>query len=290
MRRREFAVLIGPSLLVMVGLLVLPLVRTVQWSFQEVAYGQVGTFVGLSNYTQALTDPRFGRAVFFTVLLTTIVTAIILVIGYLIAIGVNGLGALRPYILGSMLVAYVLPGVVGAVSFSWLFDSNFGGVLNLAMQRLTGQEFLWFTDTWPNRVMIIAHTVWHLLPFSVLMILAGLQGVPKELREAATIDGASAWKMHLWVIIPTMRGIIGFVCLITIMDVLRTFDSLIPLSPQADAIGNESIMYYVFDNAFRDGSQQLGLGSAVNVLSILLILICLFPFIRDLLKEAKTKA
>jgi ABC-type sugar transport system permease subunit len=96
--------------------------------------------------------------------------------------------------------------------------------------------------------------------------------------------------MHLYVIIPTMRGIIGFVCLITIMDVLRTFDSLIPLSPQADAIGNESIMFYVFDNAFRDGSQQLGLGSAVNVLSIVIILICLFPFIRDLLKEAKAKA
>ncbi|PPB48753.1 hypothetical protein C4K88_13640 [Arthrobacter pityocampae] len=290
MRRREFAVLIGPSLLVMLGLLVFPLIRTVQWSFQQVSYGSPGVFVGLSNYTQALSDPRFGRAVFFTLLLTGIVTALILLVGYLVAVGVNGLGRLRPYVLGSMLVAYVLPGVVGAVSFSWLFDSNFGGVLNLVIERLTGQEFLWFTDTWPNRVMIIAHTVWHLLPFSVLMILAGLQGVPKELREAATIDGASAWKMHLYVIIPTMRGIVGFVCLITIMDVLRTFDSLIPLSPQADAIGNESIMFYVFDNAFRDGSQRLGLGSAVNVLSIVIILICLFPFIRDLLKEAKAKA
>lgn len=290
MRRREFWMLMGPSVLVMFGLLVVPLVRTVQWSFQQVSYGTPGTFVGLSNYTQALTDPRFGRAVFFTVFLTLVVTAIMLVVGYLVAIGVNNLGKLRPYILGAMLVAYVLPGVVGAVSFAWLFDQNFGGVLNLLIERLTGQNFLWFTDTWPNRVVLVAHTVWHLLPFAVLMILAGVQGVPNELREAARIDGASAWKMHLYVIIPTMRGIIGFVCLITIMDVLRTFDSLIPLSPQADAIGNESIMFYVFDTAFRDGSQQLGLGSAVNVLSIILILICLFPFIRDLLKEAKAKA
>ena len=290
MRRREFWLLMGPSVLVMFGLLVVPLVRTVQWSFQQVSYGTPGTFVGLSNYTDALTDPRFGRAVFFTVFLTLMVTAIMLVLGYLVAIGVNNLGKLRPYILGAMLVAYVLPGVVGAVSFSWLFDQNFGGVLNLLIETLTGQRFLWFTDTWPNRVVLVAHTVWHLLPFAVLMILAGVQGVPNELREAARIDGASAWKMHLYVIIPTMRGIIGFVCLITIMDVLRTFDSLIPLSPQADAIGNESIMFYVFDTAFRNGSQQLGLGSAVNVLSIILILICLFPFIRDLLKEAKAKA
>lgn len=290
MRRREFWLLMGPSLLVMLGLLVIPLVRTIQWSFQKVEYGSPGDFIGLSNYTQALTDARFGRAVLFTLLLTVIVTATILVLGYLIATGMNGLGKLRPYILGAMLVSYVLPNIVGAVSFSWLFDQNFGGAVNYVIQAVTGQNILWFTDTWPNRVMVIAHTVWHLLPFSMLMILAGLQGVPKELREAATIDGASPGKTHLYVIIPTIRGILGFVCLITIMDVLRTFDNLIPLSPQADAIGNESIMLYVFDTAFRNGSAQLGLGSAINVLAILLILICLFPFIRGLLKEAKAKA
>ena len=280
----------GPSLLVMLGLLVVPLVRTIQWSFQKVQYGSPGDFIGLGNYTLALSDPRFGRAVLFTLLLTLVVTAAILVLGYLIANGMNGLGRLRPVILGAMLVAYVLPNIVGAVSFSWLFDQNFGGVVNFVIQSLTGSNILWFTETWPNRIMVMAHTVWHLLPFSMLMILAGLQGVPAELREAAKIDGATTWKTHLYVIIPTIRGILGFVCLITIMDVLRTFDNLIPLSPQADAIGNESIMLYVFDMAFRDGSEQLGLGSAINVLSILLILVCLYPFIRGLLKEAKAKA
>ncbi|MDR6687723.1 multiple sugar transport system permease protein/N,N'-diacetylchitobiose transport system permease protein [Arthrobacter sp. 1088] len=290
MRGREFSVLMGPSLLVMFGLLVVPLVRTIQWSFENVQYGSPGDFVGLSNYAHALTDPRFGRALVFTLLLTVIVTAVILVLGYLIAIGMNGLGRLRPIILGAMLVAYVLPTIVGAVSFSWLFDQNFGGAVNYVIHAITGQDVLWFTETWANRVMIIAHTVWHMLPFSMLMILAGLQGVPNELREAAKIDGANTPKTHFYIIIPTIRGVLGFVCLITIMDVLRTFDNLIALSPQADAIGNESIMLYVFDSAFRDGAQQLGLGSAINVLSILLIIICLFPFIRGLLKEAKAKA
>ncbi|WP_125613814.1 carbohydrate ABC transporter permease [Specibacter cremeus] len=290
MRRREFTLLMAPSLLVMVGLLVVPLVRTIQWSFQKVQYGTPGEFIGLKNYSQALSDPRFGRAVLFTLLLTVVVTVAILVLGYLVATGMNGLGKLRPVVLGAMLVAYVLPNVVGAVSFSWLVDENFGGVVNYVIHALTGADVLWFTETWPNRILLIAHTVWHLLPFSMLMILAGLQGVPAELREAAKIDGATAWTTHRYVIIPTIRGVLGFVCLITIMDVLRTFDSLIPLSPQADAIGNESIMLYVFDVAFRNGSQQLGLGSAINVLSILLILACLFPFIRGLLKEAKAKA
>ena len=287
MRKREFWLLVGPSMLVMFGLLVVPLYRTIQWSFQEVEYGAVGVFVGLQNYTAALTDARFGRAVLFTVVLTLVVTAFLVVLGYIIATLVNQIGKLRPVVLGILLVAYVLPAVVGSAAFSWLFDTNFGGVANLFFTRLTGAEILWFTDVWPNRVMIILFTIWHLLPFSMLIILAGLQGVPDEIIEAAEIDGATSLKSHLYVIVPTIRGVLFFVTLISIMDVLRTFDQLIPLAPQAVEIGNESIMLYIYNIAFREGSEQLGLGSAVSVLTILLILLMLTPFIRDTFKEAK---
>jgi multiple sugar transport system permease protein/N,N'-diacetylchitobiose transport system permease protein len=160
-------------------------------------------------------------------------------------------------------------------------------VANLLFTKLTGAEILWFTDVWPNRVMITLFTIWHLLPFSMLIILAGLQGVPDEIIEAANIDGATSLKSHLYVIVPTIRGVLFFVTLISIMDVLRTFDQLIPLAPQAVEIGNESIMLYIYNIAFREGSERLGLGSAVSVLTILLILLMLTPFIRDTFKEAK---
>jgi ABC-type sugar transport system permease subunit len=190
-------------------------------------------------------------------------------------------------VLGIMLVSYVLPNLVGAVAFSWLFDDNFGGLANHILSFFTGTQFLWFTDQVPNAILIIANTVWFLLPFAMLVILAGLQGVPGELREAAKIDGANTLQTHFHVIIPSIRGVLGFVALITIMDVLRLFDSLIPLSPQAALIGNETIMLYVYSVAFANGAQQLGLGSAVNVLTILLILIMLIPFIRGMFQEAK---
>jgi multiple sugar transport system permease protein/N,N'-diacetylchitobiose transport system permease protein len=274
-------------MLVMFGLLVVPLYRTIEWSFEEVQYGAEGVFVGLQNYAAALTDPRFGRAVLFTVGLTLVVTAFLVLLGYIIANLVNQLGKLRPVVLGILLVAYVLPAVVGSAAFSWLFDTNFGGVANLVFTRLTGTEILWFTDVWPNRVMIILFTIWHLLPFSMLIILAGLQGVPDEIIEAARIDGATSLKSHLFVIVPTIRGVLFFVTLISIMDVLRTFDQLIPLAPQAVEIGNESIMLYIYNIAFREGSERLGLGSAVSVLTILLILLMLTPFIRDTFKESR---
>lgn len=91
MRRREFVGLVAPSVLVMGGLLVLPLYRTVEWSLQRVNYGETGTFVGLENYGAALTDPRLGRAVLFTVGLTLAVVAALVVGGYLLAVMVNRL-------------------------------------------------------------------------------------------------------------------------------------------------------------------------------------------------------
>ena len=111
--------------------------------------------------------------------------------------------------------------------------------------------------------------------------------MPDEIIEAAEIDGATSLKSHLYVIVPTIRGALFFVTLISIMDVLRTFDQLIPLAPQAVEIGNESIMLYIYNIAFREGSEQLGLGSAVSVLTILLILLMLTPFIRDTFKESR---
>lgn len=289
MKAREFWLLFAPSLVVMGGLLVLPLIRTVQWSFENVHYGTPGTFVGLDNFADALTDERFGRAVYFTVVVTIITTLILLVLGYLVAIGLNRLTKSRPLVLGIMLVSYVLPNLVGAVAFSWLFDDNFGGVVNHLIGFFTGSEVLWFTDKVPNAILVIANTVWHMLPFAMLIILAGLQGVPVELREAATIDGANSFQTHVHVIIPTIRGVLGFVTLITIMDVLRMFDNLIPLSPQAASIGNESIMLYVYSVAFADGAEKLGLGSAINVLTIILILVMLIPFMRGTFKEAKAE-
>lgn len=287
MRKREYAALIAPSVVVMFGFLVVPLYRTIRWSFERVSYGSPGKFIGLSNYTGALTDARFGEAVLFTVGLTLTTTAVLVALGYVIATLINQIGRVRPLILGILLISYVLPHVVGAAAFSWLFDSNFGGVANYLLSSVTGQEILWFTDPWPNRVMIALNVIWSQLPFAMLIILAGLQGVPEEVIESSKIDGASTLNRHWHVIIPSIRGVLGFAILISIMDILRIFDNLVPLAPQAVSIGNESIMLYIYNKAFREGNQNLGVGSAVSVLTIVLILIMLAPFIRNVFREAK---
>jgi ABC-type sugar transport system permease subunit len=290
MKRRQFWALVAPSVIVMFGLMLLPLYRTLRWSFESVNYGEAGSFIGLENYATALSDPRLGRAVLFTVGLTVVVAVVCIVFGYILATLVNRLGRMRPFVLGILLISYVSPQVVGAVAFSWMFDSNFGGIVNYLLNSVSGGAFgepLWFTATWPNRLIITLNVIWFMLPFAMLMILAGLQGVSEETLEAAEIDGAGPLQRHWFIIIPSIRGVIGFVVLILTMDVIRVFDSLIPLAPQSLTNGNESLMVYIYRIAFSEASRNLGLGSAISVLTIILILILLFPSIRSIVKEAR---
>ncbi|MEP6631681.1 MAG: hypothetical protein ABJA89_14525, partial [Lapillicoccus sp.] len=105
--------------------------------------------------------------------------------------------------------------------------------------------------------------------------------------EAAQIDGASWWQQQRYVVIPSLGPLIAFISLITIMDGLRIFDALIPLSPSAVSLGNESVMLYVYNVAFAAGDQKVGLGSAVSVLTMIIIFILLVPFIRQTYREVR---
>ena len=192
--------------------------------------------------------------------------------------------------LGLLLVPYVIPHIVGATMFSWLFNSNYGGVITWAIERVTGIEILWMTDTWPNRILLALNIIWSMLPFAMLIIMAGLQAVPDEILEAAKMDGASPVRTHLErhraehprgprASSPSSRSWTSSGC-----STLGRRSRL-----RRSQIGNESIMLYIYNVAFRDGGQDLGLGSAINVLLILLIVVLLCPFIRGVAREGKTR-
>lgn len=287
MKKREFWSLLAPSLVVMLGLLVVPLFMTIKWSFQRVNYGSPGEWVGLGNYMQAFSDERFLRSLLFTTGFTLTTTLIIVILAYVLAVMVNRTTWPRPIILGFLLVPYVIPNIVGAAAFGWLFNDNFGGIFNHLIAIFGVHDVAWFTEVWPNRILLVLATIWSLLPFAILMILAGLQGVSREIIEASQIDGANLFARHWHVILPSIRGVMGFVVLILIMDIFRAFDQIVPLAPTATQLGNESVMLYVYNIAFREGSPQLGLGSAVNIVSICVILFLLYPSIRNVLREAR---
>lgn len=285
MRTRTFFALSLPAIGLMVALLVVPLIATLDWSFQNIPVGEPGVFNGLANYRELLTSPRFIQAAEFTIGFALVVTAIKVVFGYAIAMLLNKVRWGRPIFLGMLLSTYVVPTVVGALDFSWLFNDVFGGPVNRLLD-LFGIQINWLVDEWPARALLSMHLVWHEIPFAILIFYAGLQGLPKEPMEAAELDGANWWQRQRYIVIPGLGRLVSFVCVIGIMDSLKVFDSIRIITPAASQLGTESLMTYVFQIALND-SYRLGIGSAVNVMTIVITLILLMPFLRSTWRDAR---
>ncbi len=287
MTRREFAWFVGPSALLMAGLLVVPLAMTVVWSFQDVDYSGPGRWVGLANYTETLSSDRFLSAAAVTVGFTLVIVAGQLVLGYAVALMLDRVRRGRHVLLGLLLVSFVVPQVVGALVFSWLFDDAFGGLANWLL-AFVGLNVNWLTEVWPARSLVVAHSLWHVLAFPVLVFLAGLQTLPAEQLEAADLDGAGWARKQRFVVVPMLSRFFTFVALIAVMDGLRLFDSIRMITPNARNVGTETVMVYVYDVALGD-SQRLGLGSAISVLTVVATMIVLAPFVRRTYRDMSAR-
>lgn len=288
MRARTFFALSGPAVGLMTLLLVVPLFATLVWSFQNVPVGKPGTWTGLANYTELISSSRFRGAAVFTVGFAIAATVLKVVIGYAIALLLNNVRTGRAVFLGIILATYVVPTVVGALDFSWLFNDVFGGPVNRVLE-VFGVNIQWLVDTWPARALLLMHITWHEVPFAVLILFAGMQSLSKGQMEAATLDGANWLQRQRFVVIPGLSRMLVFVCVISLMDDLKVFDSVRIITPAASNLGTESLMSYVFQVALND-SYRLGIGSAVNVLTILITLVLLIPFVRTTWRDARGTA
>lgn len=287
MRRREFVAGVAPAVILMGGLLAVPLLYTVVWSFQKVSYGSPGQWVGFDNYLHALQDPMFHAAVGFTIGFALVDTALVLILGYALALLLNRARRGRSVFLGVLLVPYVIPAIISATAFSWLFDNNFGGLANYLLQKVTGTQVEWFTSTWANRSLILLEALWAGAPFFMLVFLGALKGVPQEQIEASSVDGANWWQRQRFVVIPWMAPMFRFLALTSLMGTLGLFDALVPLAPNAQTVGTQSVSLYVYQNAFARDEQNLGLGSAVNLLMLVVLFLLTAPFVRRMYREVK---
>ena len=196
-----------------------------------------------------------------------------LALGLCIALGVNALPRMfrGPTIFISLLPMIVTP-LIGSLILFWMIDAR--GILGAALQRLFDDPDLSLkaspTLTW---VMLIVYGVWHSAPFSFIVLYAGLQTVPGDTLEAATIDGASRWQRVRYVVIPYMAPLVVFITLMQLMDNFRVFEPVVGFSASANATSLSYIIY----NDLRGDIQRFGSAGATSVLTILGIAILLTP-------------
>jgi trehalose/maltose transport system permease protein len=263
--------LLLPALAVVAFVAIYPLGKTVYQGFtnQEFLAGIEPTkWVGLQNYRDLWHDTIFRQSVWETIKFTLITVSFEFVLGIIIALVVNsnfkGRGAMR----AAMLVPWAIPTVVAAQMWKWMFDDVFG-VINDAGVRLhiLNHSVAWISQPSTALAAVSAVDIWKTTPFVALLLLAGLQVIPRDLYEAADVDGASKWQQFWRITLPLLRPAILVTLIFRTLDALRVFDVFYVF--YGNRPDTQTMAIYAQSTIVSDG--HVGYGSAISVAIFLII-------------------
>jgi len=263
--------LLLPALAVVAFVAIYPLGRTVYQSFtnQEFLAGLEPTKrVGLDNYHRLIHDTIFRDTVVLTIKFTVITVSIEFVLGLIIALAVNSSFKGRGVMRAIMLVPWAIPTVVAAKMWVWMLDDTYGVVNDLGVRtHVLSHPHAWLAQ--PKTVLLSACAVdiWKTTPFVALLLLAGMQVIPKDLYEAASVDGASQLQQFWRITFPLLRPAILVTLIFRTLDALRAFDVFQVLFGYR--LGAQSMAVYNQSTIVQDG--HVGYGAAMSVAIFLII-------------------
>ncbi len=273
-RRRLIGLLyVTPAILFVLLFTAFPLVGMVAMSFTNWSLISPPKFVGLNNFQAALSDGQFWSALGYTLKYTLLITPILMVGGYLLALLVAPNSPLRRTTRGIIFVPVVIGLGVSSLLWVWLFDPTFG-LINKALSDLGLIEkpiqFLGVDadlSTWS----IIASVVWKVLGFGMILFVAAIQAIPSEINEATMVDGATFWQRTRRVTLPLTRRTILLVTLVSVVGSLLAFDQFYIMTAGQPFNQTATAVFFIYKNSFP--FLHLGYGAALSLILATIILV-----------------
>jgi multiple sugar transport system permease protein len=263
-----------PAAAFLILFLAYPLGLGIWLSFTDARIGRGGVFVGIENYEWIVEDYKFLLSVFNTIFYTFVASILKFVIGLYLAILLNNYLPFRAVIRAIVLVPFIVPTVLSAIAFWWIFDPQFSIVSwSLRQIGVIDGNIDFLGDAWNARWSVIFANVWRGVPFIAITLLAGLQTVPPSLYEAATIDGASRWQMFRHITYPLLTPIIAVVMTFSVLFTFTDFQ-LIKVLTNGGPAGATELMATLSYNTAILGS-KIGEGAAVSTAMIPFLLACI---------------
>jgi multiple sugar transport system permease protein len=251
-----------PAVAFLVLFLAYPLALGIWLSFTDARLGRPGVFIGTENYEWLWDDSIFWVSVFNTLLYTTVASAVKFAVGLYLALLLNENLPFKAIIRAVVLIPFIVPTVLSAIAFWWLFDSQFS-IISWSLKKLhlisTNIDFL--GDPWTARWSVIFANIWRGVPFIAITLLAGLQTVSPSLYEAATIDGASAWQRFRFITYPLLTPIIAVVMTFSVLFTFTDFQLIWVLTKGGPVNATHLMATLSYQRAILGG--HLGEGSAI---------------------------
>src|SRR5215475_7146847 len=277
--------IVTPPVLFLLLFLGYPFFYGVYLSFFQREVARPATFIGFGNFVKLWNDPIFWLAVRNTILFTAAATVLKASLGLAMALVMNQDFKMKAFTRAMLLLPFIVPTVLSTVAWQWIFDPGMGLFNRLLVTSglaTTGPS--WLGNPALAMTSIIMVNTWRGLPFFGISILAGLQTIPAELHESATIDGAGAWGRFRYVTLPSLLPVIFIVTTFSIIITFFDFQLVYVLTGGGPANSTHLMATYAYSLSM--GAGQMGLGSAVAlsmvpVLGLLLVLLTVYVRKRD---------
>lgn len=239
-----------PNMILFFTFMIIPIFMSFYYS--TVKWNGLGTpqFIGLENYFYIFKDKVFLRSMLNTVYYSVATVPLLMVIALFFAVLLNSRIPLRGIIRSSIYAPAVVSTVVVGTVFNWIFQDQLG-LINYILTSLGGKAIAWANDTRFAMIMIIVGTIWQKAGYNMVIYLAGLQGIPHDLLEAATIDGASTWQKFRYITLPLLKNTHVFVMVTCLINSFRSFDLIYTMTQGGPLNSTKTIVMYVYEQAFN---------------------------------------
>lgn len=259
-----------PALVLLGIFFFIPFIQTLVLSLSDYSQSLYSPgFAGVQNYITVFKDPIFIKVLLNTFVFLLIAVPFLTIFPLFLAILINQ--KLRGIRLYKVLIylPVVVSIVVCAIAFKWLYAQE--GILNYILSLLHINPIGWLTDTRFSLISVALVTIWKGIGYYMVIYLAALMSVPKELYEACEIDGASVWQKHLNVTIPHLMPTIALVSTISAISAMKVFAEIYVMTKGGPLNSSKTIVYYIYERAFEN--LDLGIASAMAVILLVIVLI-----------------
>ena len=246
---------------------------TQEWTIRSFVTGEA-PFVGLRNYADVLTNPVFPQIAWQTFLFVTVSLVFQYVLGLTLAVFFARRFPLSTTLRSLILLPWLLPLVVSATTWRWMFNQDFGIINSL----LGGADIGWLTDTSVSLWAVIIANIWLGIPFNMTILYGGLQEIPEELYEAGALDGATGWRAFRHITWPMLRPVVTVVLVLGVVYTLKVLDVILGLTNGGPANSTQTISTFSYDMSFRQF--DFGAGAALGNILIVISLVFAVVYLR----------
>ena len=274
---------LAPLAVYLAAFYVYPLYRNLDLSLRDYTVRSFvagdAPFSGWDNFRTVLDDPTFGPALRHTMLFTFVSIAFQYALGLALAVFFNRHFRLAGTLRALFLIPWLLPLIVSASTWSWMFNSE-SGVINYALGLVGASPVDWLTSPdWALTSVVIAN-IWIGIPFNLVILYSGLQNIPGELYEAASLDGASAWQQFRRITFPLLRPVSAITLLLGLVYTLKVFDLIWIMTKGGPDDSSSTLATWSYQLGFGSLLPKFGPGAAVGNILILIALVFGLLYIR----------